>query len=316
MAFIVILGHGAMPNLDLGFISADFDKIVNGLLNNTAVGIAAVMGFFVISGFVIHYPYSEGKKLKIINFYTKRLVRISIPAIIAYLVYLLIFSYYMGVIWSLICEAIYYVLYPIFLRFIRRINLIIVLSFILSFGISLYYSVSSEIYNGDFHRNGYWLTWIVGLPIWLLGVKLAEEYKSFSKKEFTNYNFLNLLRITVWFFSIFASILRFQLSVSYVYTLPIYSILIYYWLKKEILYYQNKDENKLLAFGGIISYSIYLVHALIIHIIEKGFGVESLSSYPLLCFLAIVASLLISYLFYLLIEKPTHNLARFLGKKI
>jgi peptidoglycan/LPS O-acetylase OafA/YrhL len=53
LAFIVVLSHGVVPVFGDGTI----EKLIK-LFQPT--GIAAVMGFFIISGFVIHYPYSTG----------------------------------------------------------------------------------------------------------------------------------------------------------------------------------------------------------------------------------------------------------------
>jgi peptidoglycan/LPS O-acetylase OafA/YrhL len=65
MAVIVLIGHGALPEFQ--------NVVVRGVLGNSFVGIAAVMVFFILSGFVIHYPYATGeKKIKIIEFYFRR----------------------------------------------------------------------------------------------------------------------------------------------------------------------------------------------------------------------------------------------------
>ncbi len=315
MAFIVLLGHGTLPFINIPVIGSEYNELINGLLGNSTVGVAAVMAFFILSGFVIHYPYSEGKQISLPSFYTKRLLRISLPALLAFILYTYVFGFFMGVLWSLICEAIYYIIYPIILNYLKRLNWIIAISFLMSYALSVYTSYLWPEYNGDFHRNGYWLTWIIGLPVWLLGVHLAENYKSFKNKNSPTYKRLLFFRLLVFVFSIIASVLRFHFDISYVFSLPLFSILVYFWIQLEILYYKDKEENKLLVFGGLMSYSIYLVHALLIYIIEEYTGYSDLRTNVWYCILAILSSLIASYIFYILIEKPTHKLARNLGSK-
>ena len=315
MAFIVLLGHGTLPFVNLGFLGASVNQVINAFLSNSAVGVAAVMAFFILSGFVIHYPFSTGKKIEIFSFYTKRLLRISLPAIVALILYSYFFDYKMGVIWSLICEAIYYLLYPLILPFLKRINWIIVITFFLSYLLSIYTSLKLLDYNGDFHRNGYLFTWFIGLPVWLLGVKLADNYKYFKTSRALSFIQLNGVRFLVYLISVVCSILRFHAEISYVYSLPLFSILVYFWIKQEVIFYRDKKENKILVFGGLISYSIYLVHALIIYIIEDLTGFDDLRVSLSFCAVAIFSSLLVSYIFYTLIEKPTHTFARQLGSK-
>ena len=139
LALIVVLGHGAAPSFTEEFLTRfPFLIIFAAIYNNVFVGQAAVMAFFVISGFCIHYPYAAGKKLKVQDFYIKRLWRIGIPAIVALGIYELIFNLFLGVLWSIVCEIIYYLLYPIILKYkTKYLKQILIYSIIVSYGISL-----------------------------------------------------------------------------------------------------------------------------------------------------------------------------------
>ncbi len=81
-------------------------------------GQAAVVVFFVISGMCIHFPFRYNpEKIVLKNFYFRKFIRIGIPALLLYLISV-IFGIYKSldaVIWSLICELVYYLLYPLLL---------------------------------------------------------------------------------------------------------------------------------------------------------------------------------------------------------
>src|SRR5690242_18982998 len=97
-------------------------------------GPAAVIVFFVISGFCIHYPFRGVERLQVSSFLARRYIRIGIPALAAMglagwtgVQALLLkspsFAFtldairhvndgHTGLIWSLVCELIYYTCYP------------------------------------------------------------------------------------------------------------------------------------------------------------------------------------------------------------
>jgi peptidoglycan/LPS O-acetylase OafA/YrhL len=302
MAVIVLIGHGALPIFE--------NTIIRGIAGNAFVGIAAVMVFFMLSGFVIHYPYSNGKKeIKIVEFYFRRLLRIIIPAVVAIIIYHYTFNLYMGVIWSLICEGIYYILYPFILKHIGRLNLMIFVTFLCSYIGTISFSLLSDHYNGDFHRLGSFGTWIIGLPMWLLGVKLSTLYIKFRDEALkVSFRRITIIRMGIFFLSCIASILRFHFDIAYGYTLPIFSLFVFFWLKNELVFYLNKEENKILAYGGTISYSIYLMHYLIMFFFLHFLNIEMLNlGYSAALVLVI---LVVSWIFYLAVEKPSHIFTR------
>src|SRR5580700_8070764 len=49
--------------------------VFSGMANNTFDGVGAVIGFFVISGLCIHYPY-RSKPVELLPFYARRYIRI------------------------------------------------------------------------------------------------------------------------------------------------------------------------------------------------------------------------------------------------
>ena len=82
LALIVFLSH--IPNPYVDFLEHSHSGAL--LLLGTAIkplfsGITSVIAFFIISGFVIHYP-NKGKKLDISKFLIRRWVRIGIPLLV------------------------------------------------------------------------------------------------------------------------------------------------------------------------------------------------------------------------------------------
>jgi len=87
-----------------------------------------------------------------------------------------------------------------------------------------------------------------------------------------------------------------------------FGVLAYFWIKNEIAYSLNHQPWAWLASAGLWSYSLYLIHIPAMTLFRK----LSLPSFGYfldwsVSFAFIFAS---SYLFYLLVERPSHRLAR------
>jgi peptidoglycan/LPS O-acetylase OafA/YrhL len=124
LAFWVVIGHFGMFSLFSGVdTTAGFGRTLVRGWNTITFGTAAVIGFFVISGFCIHLPFRGKKNLAIAHYYARRYTRILIPLIGT----LPIWRFLLGkrlqilgdesilwhsIFWSLLCEEIYYAAYP------------------------------------------------------------------------------------------------------------------------------------------------------------------------------------------------------------
>src|SRR5205807_5596222 len=84
-------------------------------------GPPAVIVFFVISGFCIHYPYARGKRpCQMLPFYARRYFRIVIPVAFTATMFKIMFPQIVIVgsdsilwhstLWSVLCEELYYAL--------------------------------------------------------------------------------------------------------------------------------------------------------------------------------------------------------------
>ena len=89
-------------------------------------GTPAVIVFFVISGFCIHLPYRGDGKMQVGRYYLRRYTRILIPVAAAVGIYRSVGQQFVfwgehsilwqSPLWSLLCEEIYYALYPLLRR--------------------------------------------------------------------------------------------------------------------------------------------------------------------------------------------------------
>jgi len=118
LAMTVVFGHCGFIQFHLPFERFHYiGPAVRALQRNIVNGPAAVIAFFVISGFCVHYPNRKLDRVDLLPFYARRHIRIIIPATFAALI-----SSAKGVdlarcsdsiLWSLVCEEIYYTMYPL-----------------------------------------------------------------------------------------------------------------------------------------------------------------------------------------------------------
>jgi len=316
LAIIVLLSHidNAYANA-LKHSAHSLLRYSGYFLANAFDGTSAVIAFFIISGFVIHYPNKNGiSNLK--EFWIRRFVRVLIPLAVIVLVGTQFNHPEKAVTWSLYCELIYYTIYP----FLYKINISWRNKFIIAYTIAAililslaYHDVlafikqSNSNYQGYYWQFGVWLTWIIGLPCWLLGVLIAEHIDNLTGTTFKS---LIFYRVLVYGISCFCCFAKFHLHISYILSMNIFALVLYKWIQTEIVYYKKAAPINSLEKMGKFSYSLYLCHPLL-YIILGLFITNTVLTYPLFILLII----LFSYLFYLAIEKPSHIIARKINSK-
>ncbi|MBC8063832.1 MAG: acyltransferase [Chlorobia bacterium] len=307
LASIVVLSHlGPIP-----IIEPPQGSILAGLLGNMFVGIAAVIAFFVISGFCIHLPYANGKTLNMRSYFVRREVRILIPIAAAFAIGFVIHDFrFVGVLWSVVCEEIYYALYPCLLWFRWRFGWLPLMSLAVAGSLSVLMLVPIS---GDFHAPGFLFTWLLALPIWLLGCILAEQLDgipSWNKPRIYIWG----LRLGMMATASVCSYLRFHRGISYELTLLPFGLLVFYWIRAEISYARKFAPSARLESFGNASYTIYLTHWLAIAIL--GLLVDETKHGVVQWLLTAFSIAIFAWLFYLLVEGPSHKLARRLGRRL
>jgi peptidoglycan/LPS O-acetylase OafA/YrhL len=320
-AIVVLLGHLGLTSQRLhGADEQVLAKVLIGLYNSLFNAPAAVICFFVISGLCIHFPQRKNRKIQIGPFFVRRFLRILPPALVILAIMRLALkdnsSPQDTVLWSILCECIYYLLYPILL-FIRRQSAWIVM-------IAGAYAAAAATIAWNYARlqpgdNAYvalgaGVTWIIGLPCWLLGCWLAENLSEFKTPKRSS---LWILRFAILGLSIALRLAKFHISsklASNCILLDIFAPLVCYWLGTEVANAREYGAVSYLERAGQWSYSLYLVHPLTIPLFSiLGFSAALLTQYH---WIVLASALAASYVFYLLVEKPSHRAAVFIGRHL
>lgn len=314
-AFWVLLGHCGLGLVLKANTDPVFHRIgqAYGLIVN---GPAAVIVFFLISGFCIHYPYRDGAEVRLSSFYTRRFIRIGVPLLVAVPLSIILGAKYTlgdaGVLWSLICEMVYYALYPGLLLLARRFGwrILIGTAYLLAYGLVLTNPHASE-----YPVFGTQWNWLIGLPCWLLGCLLAQQSHRLTVPPTTGRIWAE--RILVVAVTVVCTFLRWHSSgfaLGFCWTLNVFALCAYAWLADEIAYWRTTVPPPLLEKGGAWSYSLYIVHPLVIGVLGAS---TFLRQRPVIeDVLAIGIALAASYGFYRCVEKPSHLLAKQLGRRM
>ena len=314
-AIWVFFGHGAAPPLTNGLDrSSHFQLILRGLYGNLWTGPSAVIIFFVVSGFCIHYPFAgTAKRPHLAEFYSRRLLRLLIPAAIAVPlssaigIDLPIFQ--LSVLWSLVAELIYYFVYPA-LRFanlrLRSWTPLIIGAYAAAIAVTL-----TEPRAGNYPSYGVYLNWVLGLPCWLLGCALAEHVRQRTEMRVSSTTIWSW-RAGVLACAWLCSVLRFHSPIGYPWTLNFFALFVVCWLSREIVYRQTFRPAPWLEWAGLWSYSLYLLHPAADKLLGNLF--PHIQNEWLHWFLHCCLVLTACYAFYLVVERPSHFIARRVSK--
>lgn len=300
-ALVVVVSHIGVPffSAERGAVPSLLQQLVMFFFN----GPAAVMVFFVISGFCIHLPFVGESRLELRAFYLRRVLRLVLPLALWLPLALALKerSLSLASLWSLWAELIYYALYPALRRAVRRVGWGIVYAAALAIALAIL--VLSPVREG-IPGYGPALSWALGLPVWLLGVRLAEQWSAqrlFPLQAEELWGVRLALALAGWG----AAALHWK-QVPDALTLNAFAWLAAYWLGQELLRAQKHPFPAWLVAAGAWSYSLYLTH------IGVGWSLVILLNLhpPFASALALTAALGFAWLYGRFVEAPAHALAR------
>ena len=267
--------------------------------------------FFLISGFCIHYPYKNSwSKETIIPFIIARLTRITLPIIIvAVIIEILGINasiFYLLVGWSIVCEIVYYIIYP-FLRLLiknkKGWQKLLLLSYIPTILAFWFFPLKLVNYPGV----GFYYVISLGFPCWMLGLLLCYSIDNNNQKNSPSKKNLVFHRILIFFLAFASHVLALQEVLGHPFTLNLFAIAAFFWLRKEIAFYHDRPTSNFMDNLGKASYSIYLMHGIPAFIISLLTPEPERSSRFFLYWIILA---ILTSAFYFLVEKPTHNLSR------
>jgi peptidoglycan/LPS O-acetylase OafA/YrhL len=244
-------------------------------------------------------------------FLIRRYVRLLIPlAVIVPLGASLGVNYspYGGwVTWSLVCELAYYTVYPFVRKLFGSVRWFWILG--VTYGVGFvsvwvsqrYASVIGLMYIRDIVSN---------FPAWLFGCYLAETLFQPAQQTLKLFGSLFLWRTLAFAGSFVVGFAHYQHILNQKWSLMFYAMLVTAWLLAELK--RNARVGRLANLGSW-SYSLYLVHPFAYFGVARALMPYDGSLRSLVLGLSI--SLVLSYLFYLAVEKPSHRLARALGNR-
>jgi peptidoglycan/LPS O-acetylase OafA/YrhL len=211
--------------------------------------------------------------------------------------------------WSIWCELIYYALYPILRILFARFSVfaVLIFSFAVATGV-IVYTLTTQTWQGLFNAGN--LTWLAGMPCWILGCQLAERFASARGG-------VPATAKTVWSYRAAAAGLGFasclamlHLHVSFLISLQLFAVFAYFWIRSEIKWHLEKPANRYFEMLGSFTFSIYLMHMLAKSVWESMTHSRGLSMWAV----EVGFILFVSAVFYGLVERPSHLLARVLSR--
>ena len=334
--FIGGLKYAQIKNISLWSIS---EKLYFSALQCTSLGREFVILFFILSGFSI--AFSLNGKPKIAGFYLRRFIRIYPPYFIALIWAFIVFTalqtfipsalpnnafsvfnsfgstiknilyldngYLIAQFWSLKFEVLFYLFIPFF---ILKKNLYFFVSVILEI-VALYINWK------DMSGNGIVAQYILDYNIYFaVGVFCYFNFDNIKSLFIlkNKYNFYAIVIIIFFIMVAFKYLIKYEYNKYSLVIASLFSIILLF----NFLHHNIK--NKLLLFLGKISYTIYITHfasiILLVAILIKLGVVDSTEIKNKFIWLTgIPFAIGISYLFYLLAEKPSKDLLIKLRKK-
>jgi peptidoglycan/LPS O-acetylase OafA/YrhL len=248
-----------------------------------------------------------------VRFYGRRYVRILVPVLGTVLLFKIFFPgieivgdrsiLWQSTLWSVLCEEIYYALYPALNRVAPQVgwvNVLIVASClsvaVIAFGFPAI----------DWKDVGVIGTAVTLFPVWLLGCYLADNIASL--KDEVSRRAIWLWRLGAWGAMWLQLMLHFHSPIHQTASGVVVGIFCYFWLRAEIGYHRDRAPWPLLVWAGRWSYSLYLMHPIVVGVLLASGYLSFESRIGWLIGMALV--LLGSYLFYLAVERPSHHFAR------
>jgi peptidoglycan/LPS O-acetylase OafA/YrhL len=238
--------------------------------------------------------------------------------------------------WTIYCEGFYYLIYPLLHLLFKKIGTTKVTLIFSLISIVLLFLWSDDR-NMMFHELGDynfldWKSALLAFPCWLSGCIIANIIVSkktlpqVSKKSLLKWRigalFLSTLTFPLYRLGLYLGLVKLPLVgliFASQFNLLMFGLYSFFWIKKEVFYYNSENlkvqPNKIFELMGKWSFSLYIIHTLIIWSFEKFTNVYFLG-YLMTWVLLFISVHLSTYIFYTAFEKPSHKLSRYIVNKL
>lgn len=207
--------------------------------------------------------------------------------------------------WSLCCEQLFYLSFPLLILFVRNgkgLSILFIICTILMLT-GMYLTPEADI-------KGYWyVNPLARFPDFIVGMLLYQFYRNLKERKITyrQGTIIEILSILFFLgFYLFAAEVPKVYRYSCYYWLPVAFVLLSFALQRGAV--SRLLSNKYLVIGGEISYSFYLIHLFVLLTyagLQKTYGwdISWMISVPILFCMVVLLSLLSYYYF----EKPMNR---------
>ena len=318
---IVIFHLGLLPTWVFGQDPQGLPLLLKGAVDTLFNGPAALIVFFVVSGFGIHFAARRDLTVDVPSFYSRRLIRISGPALVGLTIWACAAIPFQpagpGPFWTITCEAEYYLLYPLLLALRRHFGWwpLIVVGQIFAYGLAFSHLGEIRFVIGGYPAFGWW-NWVMGLPCWMAGCWLAEAFPRFPQLSTAK---IWLVRGSIFGVSVILNFLRFHggsIFLTAPFTLNLFAILACFCLGLEIAYRNAKPAPRILEWAGNWTYSIYLMHPAVPGLLRNLTFLNPVYASLAVNLFMICCALVLAYGFHLAVEAPFYRLAIKVGRRL
>jgi len=314
----------------------------------------AVIVFFVLSGFVLSLPYygDTNRQPKYLIFFVKRIIRLYLPCLCVILLSVLLkyllykpntvpeFSFWVNdiwtrpetakewinrlllrqvitnvdsALWTLPIEIKLSLLLPFFVFFIKRLKKAWPVIAVAGFTICYYSLALAKMISPSIDSLFYFNFFLWGAILGKYRVDIAGWINNRSDLFFYTFLVLSLIiytfDFTLWWLPDY--IMK-ALRANHDYVTGVAAVMFIVIVLSERS--QELFNSKVLVFIGKISFSLYLIHPLVI--ISLAYLLHQYFNVYIIIMVAFLASMLLSLVFYRLVEIPSLNMANKIATRV
>lgn len=143
-----------------------------------------------------------------------------------------------------------------------------------------------------------------------IGILFAMFYDQFKVLKFNGKKF-SAIFISIQLLFLFVLLLKYNFIIAIIAS----SLFFLFWLfaTNALKEYENNKIHRFIVYLGDISFSIYLIHLLVISVLLQQLEIKNL---PLLLISSLIFTIILSHLLYKYIEKPFIEKGKYLSNKI